>query len=181
MGIYGNEIADDLVRECAVRGFNLNLSLKPDTTPEKDLNLGFSKVSFATLERRIREQLLVEWKNKWETGKKKHGTSFEKVVGNIPRFSTKASKFITPKSVSASLFQLKVGHGYFKSYTKRLNREYNGLCSCGQLQTPSYLILACSRYKEERQALQKVIGSTLTLPKLLNVESGHKAFTVFLL
>jgi ribonuclease HI len=90
-------------------------------------------------------------------------------------------KFTLPpaqrKALSA-FFQLKLGHGYFGSYKRRINSEYHGLCSCGKYQSPSHLLLSCPLYKTERDQLKKKLdGKPFTLPILLNTDCTA-AFTL---
>ena len=48
----------------------------------------------------------------------------------------------------SSYIQLKLGHGYFKSYLKRLPAYNSDRCDCNNslVQSPAYLLLECSKY-----------------------------------
>ncbi len=56
------------------------------------------------------------------------------------------------KRTWSSYIQLKIGHGFFKSYLKRLpnyeSAEY--FCYRNIIQNPTYLILKCSEYRADR-------------------------------
>ena len=121
MGIYGNELADKMAQNGAIAEKNINQNQKPGSTQEKNLNYKFSKTSLSTLGRRVREQVPILQKKKQQQIEKKQGKSYLKIVGTSPQFPIKATKHKCAKSTFSALFQLKVGHGYFKAYTKRLN------------------------------------------------------------
>ena len=50
--------------------------------------------------------------------------------------------------VWSSYIQLKLGHGYFRSYLKRLPEFNSDKCDCNQYysQSPAHLLLNCSKY-----------------------------------
>ncbi|EDO04154.1 hypothetical protein SS1G_06637 [Sclerotinia sclerotiorum 1980 UF-70] len=66
-----------------------------------------------------------------------------RVPGNIKR------------STICALFQLKIGHGYFKSYLKRFGISSNDSCRCGGKESPDHLLLNCPIYKTARKILNK--------------------------
>ena len=65
----------------------------------------------------------------------------------------------------SSIQQLKIGHGYFLSYLKRFNQQYENdicnKCNSNLKQTPYHLILECSKYNDIRK---QTIGE-LTIEK----------------
>jgi hypothetical protein len=70
----------------------------------------------------------------------------------------KACKTITAKRTYAALNQLKLGHGYFRSYLIRTpncesDRCFNG---CRAKQTPEHLLMSCRTYRLERQLMIRV-------------------------
>ena len=60
------------------------------------------------------------------------------------------------KQVFSSFFQLKSGHGYFKSYLNRAPDTYSNICFiCNTKENPKHLILNCKRYSSIRNKIKK--------------------------
>ena len=88
--------------------------------------------------------------------------------------------------------QIKLGHGYFKSYLERLSAYNFNLCNvCKVKQTSEHMLLSCKIYKAEQKALKKAVlqqksrreaeqNSELSLKKLLCTEKGIKNTLAFL-
>ena len=54
--------------------------------------------------------------------------------------------------------QIKLGHGYFKSYLKRLPAYDTNLCNvCKVKQTPEHILLNCRIYKAEQKTLKNAV------------------------
>ncbi|EUC28431.1 hypothetical protein COCCADRAFT_52389, partial [Bipolaris zeicola 26-R-13] len=49
----------------------------------------------------------------------------------------------TKRDISSSFYSLKIGHGYFNSYLKRVKKRECELCRCGRPQTADHLLLYC--------------------------------------
>ena len=102
------------------------------------------------------------------------------------RFHLKTPKTLplppsTPRKLSSAFFQLKLGHGYLKSYLFRLGKADSPFCSCGARQTVEHLLLSCKWLKEERKVLSQDLNSKpLTLPLLLHTSLGIKATLAFI-
>jgi hypothetical protein len=45
---------------------------------------------------------------------------------------------------------LKLGHGYLKSYLKRIDKTSTDLCKCGTKETADHLLLSCRNYSTFR-------------------------------
>jgi ribonuclease HI len=89
------------------------------------------------------------------------------------------------RELASSFFQLKLGHGYIKSYLYRLKLVSNNKCKCGQKETAKHLFLNCSLYIGQRKALlkrikEKLAVRVLTLPLLLHTKIGIENTLVFL-
>jgi hypothetical protein len=85
--------------------------------------------------------------------------------------------------VWSSYIQLKIGHGYFKSYLNRLPDYNSDKCDCNNssIQSPAHLLLSCSRYQAEYNKIrQKLQVSQLSLSVLLNTREGIKSVFNFL-
>jgi ribonuclease HI len=137
MNIFGNEKADKLAKYAAE-------NLEPN-------NIGIS-ISF--IKRKLKEKSILEWELNWHKykNKNKKESLYEK-YNNI-NFKWKASPLKINKLLWSTIQQLKIGHGYFLSYLKRFNQQYESdicnKCQLQQRQTPYHLILECPRYKDIR-------------------------------
>ena len=156
MNIKENELAD----KAAKKGTELQ-----HVTPESYISLAFIK-------RKIRETGLVDWNNIWldSISKGKHYSQFE----CKPKW--KQSVKIVKKQVFSSLFQLKSGHGYFKSYLNRALNTYPDICFiCNTKENPEYLILNCKRYSSIRNKIkiEKQL-SQLSLKILFSSKKGEE-------
>jgi ribonuclease HI len=100
-----------------------------------------------------------------------------------------ATKLLIPRGTirlhSSSFFQLKLGHGYIKSYLYRIGLIPNRICICGSIETTSHLLLNCRDYKEQRAILAKGIldelgTRQLNLSLIMHTEIGIRHLLVFL-
>ena len=106
------------------------------------------------------------------------------------KFTCKISKkLIIPKGIkrelASSFYQLKLGHGYLKSYLYKLHLTPNNKCKCGSIETTIHLLLNCKEYKEERNIRDRNIKEELRLnyirlPILFETKIGIKHLLVFL-
>ncbi|EDN96572.1 hypothetical protein SS1G_01498 [Sclerotinia sclerotiorum 1980 UF-70] len=77
------------------------------------------------------------------------------------------------RSTICALFQLKIGHGYFKSYLKRFGISSNDNCRCGGKESPDHLLLSCPLYKMARKTLNKDNPTVRpTMKYLLHTKAG---------
>src|ERR1700710_1175653 len=91
----------------------------------------------------------------------------------------------TIRALASSFFQLKIGHGYLKSYLYRLNLVSNNKCKCGLKETTLHLLLYCKNYTLERKALfvrirEKLELRNINLPILFQTKIGISEILVFL-
>ena len=115
------------------------------TSPESYISLAFIK-------RKIRETGLIDWNNIWleSKSKGKHYKQFE------CKPNWKSSDKIVKKQIFSSFFQLKIGHGYFKSYLNRASDSYPNVCFIYNIkENPEHLLLHCKRYSSIRNKLKK--------------------------
>lgn len=166
--IPGNEEADKLAKLA---------TFSEDLTSEK--------ISFAYLGIQINKLKKQEWAFVLENQKRsKSLNSYSKV------YSSRISKRInlpigTIRELASSLFQLKIGHGYIKSYLYNLQLIRNDRCKCGYKETPIHLLLECNDYESERNSLierlkKKLKFSKLNLPFILHTQIGISEVLVFL-
>jgi hypothetical protein len=95
----------------------------------------------------------------------------------------KALSKIERKQTWSTYIQLKLGHGYFRSYLIRLPGYDTDQCLvCKTKQSPEHLILSCKAYKEERKTMREAAGfkERLVLKLLMNTEKGRNALLSYL-
>jgi ribonuclease HI len=132
--ILGNEIADQLAKRAA---------RTPQLNP-------YIKVSLTNIRRKLNKSLIDNWQKDWEenTAKGKHYSQFK------PYIKRKAIKPTTNRRTWTAYIQLKLGHGYFRSYLSRIRQDSDRcIGQCQGIQSPIHLYLSCQHYKEEQKAL----------------------------
>ena len=159
MNIEGNELAD----KAAKKGI------------EQEIN--FNKVSLSYIKRKVKEKCLENWIKNWELNKKKtHYSQFEANPKWKPRLLE------LDKHTWSTICQLKLGHGYFKSFLGNLPAYDTKNClSCQLKETPEHLLLSCQRYTKERKEVKKKHNIELVNMKFLfNTSMGLKFLIDFL-
>ena len=87
----------------------------------------------------------------------------------------------TRKEICSAFYQLKLGHGFYKSYMKRIRQSTVDICSCGPKQTPKHLLPECWRYKQNRKRMKERIGrKQMSIQDLLHSTVGITAALEFL-
>ena len=164
LGIYGNKIADKLAKKGLSR---------------RKIQSSYTSLSY--IGRLAKEKTLEQWKNNWQQNKKK-GKHYTRIYKGSYSFSLKAPKISYPKKTQSAFFQLKLGKGYFKSFSKIIGKDKEGRCfrECNSVQTPKHLLLDCSLYKIERKEMQRQLGSSLSLKKLFCTKKGKEVLFLFL-
>ena len=78
--------------------------------------------------------------------------------------------------------QLKLRHGYFKSYLKRLPEFNSDKCDCNQycIQSPAHLLLKCRKYAVYHNKFKEKLSANLSLNLLLNTRDGIQKVFNFL-
>ena len=163
-GIYGNEKAD----QAAKHGANW-----VEPAPSE---LGTS-ISF--LNRKLREKVLSDWSNIWQ--KSGQGKDY-KQFNMQPRL--KASQIRLRKLTWSTMVQLKLAHGYFRSYLTRTPAYDSNICpNCdsNQKETPYHLLFHCQSQSEIRKkTIQKLDRHNQTLCSLFLTKSGQNQLIQFL-
>lgn len=126
--IPGNELADALAKEATV------------------LPLSFQETSLAVLGLKAKRISPDEWRGLLAEAKP---TSYSK------NYQWKPQSLIlipsgTRRELASSLFQLKLGHGYLKSYLHRLGFSTSDKYRCGQRESPEHLLLSRKELKDPR-------------------------------
>ena len=163
--VVGNELADSLAKEATT------------LTPESD------ETSFAALGCKINELRTVEWNallDQYDQIPNTNTTSYKK------HFSWKlGSKLQLPtgtrRELASAFYQLKLGHGYLKSYLFRLGHSDSDRCRCGQKETSEHLLLSCRKLQVARAKLLDELNCTrLSLRVLLHTKTGIEKTLAFL-
>ena len=132
----------------------------------------------------INNYLFKKWKEDWFNSTKNKGKDYTYNIENKPIFRLKPYSIKDyPKPIKSAFFQLKLGHGYFKSYLYNIKREGNNKCPrCPtKEQSPRHLLISCPIYNKERRTLKDLLKSNkLSLPLLLNTKPGILATLDFL-
>ena len=84
-----------------------------------------SYTSLAYIGRAAREKILEQWKNNWQQNKNK-GKHYTKICKGSHFSSLKAPKDKYPKRLQSAFIQLRLGKGYFKSFTKVIGEDEEG-------------------------------------------------------
>jgi ribonuclease HI len=163
--IEGNEMADSLAKEAT--------ELEPES----------EDTSFALLGLRMKQIGSTEWKSLIQN-------YVQKPNPNPATYSKKydwklRSKIELPSSTkreqASAFYQLKLGHGYLKSYLHRLGHSSNDLCRCGKRETAEHLLLNCRDLAAARWRLRDGLGGNrLSLKLLLHTKSGIEKTLRFL-
>ena len=154
--IAGNEKADFYAKRAAG---SLSVSKKAVT-------------SLSFLKKKAKENCLSELKLLWQNSNQEN--SYKK-FNCEPKW--KAIKLNINKKIWSSYMQLKTGHGYFKSYLKRLPNFQENSCSCHRfaVQNTTHLVLECPRYRHERkEMLNNLTNDQKSLVFLFNTDTGRK-------
>ena len=150
-GISGNEKVDHLAKKA---------SLKDPPASQQ--------MSYAYLGQKVKAQITSQWKEILRENKRPSAYSklFEWRFGKslLPRG--------TKREIASSFFQLKLGHGYFKSYLAKLGYSKNDRCSCGGKETPEHLLLSCRELRVQQRELYEGLGCRASLRVLLHTKVG---------
>jgi hypothetical protein len=161
MNIKGNELAD----QAAKKGTELQKA-----STEKYVSLSFIK-------RKIKESALIEWQEEYaKTNKGRFYSQFQ----CFPRWN--AYKKTVKKKIWSAFMQLKLGHGYFKSYLVRLPEYTTNRCFiCGTKENPEHLILHCKATQFVREELKQEFDiKEFSLKNLFNTKHGQEFLYKFL-
>jgi hypothetical protein len=87
------------------------------------------------------------------------------------------------KRTQAAYYQLKLGKGFFKQFSKAIGKDDKGECfsNCNLLQTPKHLLLHCKHYRKERKKTKDALNTPLlTLQLLFITAKGSATLVAFL-
>src|SRR5215469_6768436 len=165
-GIYGNEKADQAAKYGAAW-----------VEPAPSL-LGTS-ISF--LNRKLREKVLSDWSKIWQSQKTSQGRDY-KQFDMQP--SLRVNQIKLKKLTWSTMVQLKLAHGYFRSYLTRLP-DYDSKicpnCDSNQSETPHHLIFDCSSQSTTRKrTIQRLDIQDQNLCSIFLTKRGQDQLIKFL-
>ncbi|CAG8978349.1 hypothetical protein HYALB_00012484 [Hymenoscyphus albidus] len=169
--IPGNEKADKLAKAAT--------TIQPST----------QLTSFAMLGVKIRQIQNKEWHQKLTTHPAHHTEPSTNQHSYRREFPWKIlSKPRVPqgtkREIASAFYQLKLGHGYFKSYLHNLGHTNNNRCRCGRQETPTHLLLSCPETGDARKVLKRNLLKhyirEFTMKSLLHTTKGVEATLDFL-
>jgi hypothetical protein len=67
----------------------------------------------------------------------------------------------------AAYYQLKLGKGFFKQFSKAIGKDDKGECfgNCNYLQTSKHLLLHCKQYRKERKKMKDALNTPILTPQ----------------
>ena len=137
-------------------------------------------MSLAFLRRQVQLAGQREWQQVWKTCTtgSSYTTTAKRQLLWVPTW--KPSKLIsTMQTIASTIHQLRLGHGYFKSYLIRLPNYNSTRCQCSEPhQTVKHLLLGCPIYSRERERAGIQRGQTVE--SLLFTPRGTDILTTFL-
>ncbi|XP_049880350.1 uncharacterized protein LOC126376843 [Pectinophora gossypiella] len=162
-GLEGNERADSLAKEAALRS-----KRKPD--------YDMYPVSF--VKRFIRMDTLDEWNRRYSTG---HTASTTKLF--FPS-AVEAYRTVRKLSITKELTQALTGHGGFSEYLTRFKCKDNPACACDPdtAETVPHLLVDCPIHGRERYDLEQRIGykvETVNLSQIIVDRKNCEAFVSY--
>jgi hypothetical protein len=157
--IIGNEKTNDLA--------------KYTTKHNHHINHGYT--SFTHIKRILKNSSLCEWQEIWQKMQKERHYLQNFALMAKPKWKPAKMEPI-PKRLFSAMIQLKVGHGFFKSYLVRLPDYPHNRCfiDCDLIQSPEHLLLICKHYREERIEFKKSIGNENFIYLLLYASSKNQ-------
>jgi hypothetical protein len=142
VGMYGNEIADQLAKEAA---------------QNKDTNVEFNRIPKSTLYNKIEEEAKQKWQEEWE---KCHKAALTKQ--HFPNIQDRLNTKITITPILAAVV---TGHGKTRAYLHRFKLLEHATCVCKKGdQTIDHLLNQCTLLQTQRKLLKKNILKTGNWP-----------------
>lgn len=154
--VEGNELADKLAKEAT--------TIRPTS----------NETSFGLLGMIIKEYDSDQWLstlNQYELRSNQSPSTYSKLfpwkIGSKIKLPSG-----TTRNTASAFFQLKLGHGYIKSYLHRFKLT-NNKCICGNIEAPQHLLISCPIYEAERKEIFKKIPlSRITIQFILHTKVG---------
>jgi hypothetical protein len=129
-------------------------------------------MSLAFIKRQIQQAGLREWQHTWRACTT--GSAYLSIARRQPLWNPtwRTTKLINTnrQTTASTIHQLRLGHGYFKSYLIRLPQYDSTKCQCSEaLQNVRHLLLGCPLLKESRRSAgitrETTLNSLLFTPR----------------
>ncbi|EDO04694.1 hypothetical protein SS1G_07177 [Sclerotinia sclerotiorum 1980 UF-70] len=154
--VEGNELADKLAKEAT--------TIQPTS----------NETSFGLLGMTVKEYASDQWLDtlkQYELRSNQSPSTYSKLfpwkIGSKIKLPSG-----TTRNTASAFFQLKLGHGYIKSYLHRFKLT-NNKCICSNIEAPQHLLISCPIYKTKRKEIFKKIPlSKNTIQFLLHTKIG---------
>jgi len=167
-GIQGNDEADILAKQAAEY---------PQPTQD-------SYLSLTKLKTQIQQSALTAWHHYWtHLPDSKKGRHFRSIHFSLPKLRPSPHFYQLSRHQLATVTQLRLGHGYFKSYLSRMDENIQTSCTCDRQtpapHTPQHILLDCNKYQQHRHLL-KPVAQNFHLPDVLGSKAGLLAVGRFI-
>lgn len=127
-----------------------------------------------------KSQARADLKTAWENHSKGKAATYTETFGWKVRQKLDLPPDI-PRKTGSAFYQLKIAHGYFKSYLSRFKITVDAKCQCGyRSQDPKHLLIYCPIYSLQRKRIRRDIQGRLTLQTLLGTKKGIALAVQFL-
>ncbi|XP_047532160.1 uncharacterized protein LOC125067543 [Vanessa atalanta] len=150
VGLEGNERADELAKEAALRS-----KKKPD----------YDRCPISFLKRIIRMETLRLWEERYKLGE-------TAAITKLFFPSAKdAHRIIKKIEINGYITQIMTGHGGFSSYLSRFKCKEDPSCACeqGVEETVPHLIVSCPIFQQRRFDLEHEINTPITVENLQKI------------
>ena len=135
----GNDAADRLAKEAAQPG---------QTHPFRPLLTRESAF--------IRGKIHAQWEQEWKSSTK--GAHLRKIDGTLPARYTRKLYGNLPRNRAYLLTQLRTGHNWLATHTKKFNFRDDDQCECGAHETVGHVLVDCPNLRELRRELRRQVG-----------------------
>lgn len=98
-----------------------------------------------------------KYEQKNHTTKSSYSRKFQWKIKNNMKFTRG-----TRRPIPSAFFQLKLGHGFIKSYLTRFGLCQDKKYECGKTETPDHLLLSCRIFNIYRKILEKKTSTVTT-------------------
>src|SRR5437588_9613902 len=144
----------------------------------------FAVVVTATEFTQIQQSALTAWHHYWtQLPDSEKGRHFRSIHFHLPKLRPSPHFYQLSRHQLATVTQLRLGHGYFKSYLSRMDENIQTSCTCDRQtpapHTPQHILLDCNKYQQHRHLL-KPVAQNFHLPDVLGSKAGLLAVGRFI-
>lgn len=147
VGVAGNEAADEVAKEAAARGGEVQIGSagQPDRPEQLIVRLA------AAAKRAVRQRIQQRWKKQWEMEK---GAKPTRRLIKAPHKKNLGLYKGLPKPHTSIIIQMRTMRIGLRHFLFKINAYDSDRCSCGEgSQTPKHILLQCSLYVEARRKM----------------------------